>query len=74
MSGRSVSSGEDLSGNDEGGGVGSEVLEEVGETVKEHESSDVSLERIVSESHNGELEENKCQCMIQRTVEGECLQ
>ncbi len=30
VTGRSVSSGEDLSGNDESGGVGTEVLEEVG--------------------------------------------
>lgn len=36
--GRAVTSGEGFSGNDEGGCIGAEVLEEVGEAVKDNES------------------------------------
>jgi hypothetical protein len=35
--GRAVASGECFSGNDEGGGVGAEILEEVGEAVEDNE-------------------------------------
>jgi len=35
--GRAVASGEGFSGNDEGGCIGAEVLEEVGHAVKENE-------------------------------------
>lgn len=51
MTGRSVSSWENFSWYNEGGGVGSEILEEVGQTVEEHESSNVGLESIVKETH-----------------------
>ncbi len=38
MSGRTVPRREDFAGNDESRGVGPKVLEEIGETVEEHES------------------------------------
>lgn len=63
VSSGSVSSWEDFSWNDEGSGVWSEVLEEIGDAVKEDERSDrVGDESSVSESHtresNGEHNES----------------
>lgn len=43
MGGRPVTGGEDLSRNDEGGGVGTKVLEEIGETVEEREPLGVGM-------------------------------
>ena len=55
--GRTVTSGECLTGNDEGGCVGTKVLEEVGQTVKEDESLGSRLacnKLIVPETHADE--------------------
>jgi len=55
--GRTVTSGEDLTRNDEGGGVGAKVLEEVGQAVEEDESLSATItgdELIVSETHDDE--------------------
>lgn len=55
VSGRSVTSREDFSGNDESSSVGSKVLHKVGSAVEEDESTDgVLLEFVVSESHAAE--------------------
>ena len=43
VGGRPVTGGEDLSRNDEGGGVGAKVLEEVGETVEERKPLGVGV-------------------------------
>ena len=40
VSGRTVTSREHLSGNDESGGIGPEILEEIGETIEYHEAFD----------------------------------
>jgi len=55
--GGTVTSGESLSGNDEGRGVGAKVLEEVGEAVKEDEgllSSFSASKLVVRETHADE--------------------
>jgi len=57
VTGGSVSGGEDLTRDDEGGGVGSEVLEEVGHTVEEDEglgSSRGGEKLVIRESHDDE--------------------
>jgi len=59
MAGRPVSGGEDLAGNDEGSGVGPEVLEEVGHTVEEDKGflgvgSTVGDHLVVTEAHGAE--------------------
>lgn len=46
---------EDLSGDDESGGVGAEVLEEVGEAVEEDEGAlGAAEDGVVSEAHDDE--------------------
>jgi len=53
--GRTVTSGEDLTRNDEGGGVGAKVLEEVGQAVEEDESLSATIagdELVVCETHD----------------------
>ena len=55
--GRTVTSGEDLTGNYEGGDVGAKVLEEVGQTVEEDESFFAAIrgdELVVCEAHDDE--------------------
>ena len=55
--GGTVTGGEDLTGDDEGGGVGAKVLEEVGETVEEDESfcsTGGGGELVVAETHANE--------------------
>lgn len=55
--GGTVTSGEDLTRDDEGGGVGAEVLEEVGHAVEEDEglgSSRTGDKLVVSETHADE--------------------
>jgi hypothetical protein len=55
--GRTVTGGEDLTGDDEGGGVGAKVLEEIGDTVEEDESlgsSGSGDELVVRETHDDE--------------------
>lgn len=52
---RPVTGGEHLSGDDERSRVGSEVLEEIGETVEEEESlrrGDGGAELVVAEAHD----------------------
>ena len=54
---RTVTSGEDLTRNDEGGGVGAKVLEEVGQAVEEDESLSATGrfdELVVCETHDDE--------------------
>ena len=53
VSGRAVASGESFSGNDEGGCIGAEVLEEVGKAVKDNEplgSGRGSSEFVITET------------------------
>ena len=55
VGGRPVTGGEDLSRNDEGGGVGAKVLEEIGETVEEREPLGVGVgfsQLVVTEACN----------------------
>ena len=55
--GRTVTGGEDLTRNDEGGGVGAKVLEKVGQAVEEDESLPATIggdELVVCETHDDE--------------------
>jgi len=57
MCGGTVTSGEDLSRDDEGGGVGAEVLEEIGEAVEEDEGLGSTMggdKFVVPETHADE--------------------
>ena len=56
MARRTISCWEDFARNDEGGGVGAKVLEEVGQAVQEHECTlgAVVDHFVVSEAHGGE--------------------
>lgn len=55
VTGGTVTGGEDLTGDDEGGRVGSEVLEELGSGEEEDEESDgVVLDGVVGESEDAE--------------------
>ena len=56
VSGGSVTGGEDFARDDEGGGVGAEVLEEVGEAVERDEGALVAVVHhlVVPEAHAGE--------------------
>jgi len=57
VGGGTVTSGEDLTGDDEGGGVGAEVLEKVGEAIEEDESFGSTSggdKLVVAETHGDE--------------------
>ena len=57
MCGRTVTSGEDLTRDDEGGGVGAKVLEEVGQAIEEDKGLFATIssdELVVSETHDDE--------------------
>jgi len=57
MRGRPVPSREDLSGDDEGGGVGAEILEEIRQAIQEHKRLLGTITRgelIISKAHDDE--------------------
>lgn len=66
MAGRTIASGEDFTGDDEGGGVGAKVLEEVGHAVEEDEGTLVAVVHhcVVSKAHAAEYDREEGEAHI----------